>query len=89
MALLFIIQIIFFNALMGKMNGRFLRMGQWLHNQNYEILGNTVKSRGLISYMSIVGYFYILTPFVTLLLWFIFMIKDAGSNNREYNLKNP
>ena len=39
--------------------------------------------------MSIVGYFYIVTPFVTLFLWFIFMIKDAGSKNRDYNHKNP
>ena len=89
MALLFIIQIIFFNALMGKMNGRFLSMSQWLHSQAYEVLGNTIKSKGLITYMSIVGYFYIVTPFLTLLLWFIFMIKDAGSNDREYNHKNP
>ena len=44
MAFLFICQIIFFNAMLGKLNGRFLRMRQWIHFQDYEVLGNTVKS---------------------------------------------
>lgn len=74
---------------MGKVNGRFLRMVQWLHDMDFEILGNVIKSPGMITYLSIIGYTYIIFPFVTLILWFVFLIKDAGSNDREYKMENP
>jgi hypothetical protein len=74
---------------MGKLNGRFLRMVQWLHDMDFEILGNVIKSPCTITYLSIIGYTYIIFPFVTLILWFCFLINDAGTNDKKYNMENP
>ena len=74
---------------MGKVNGRFLRMVQWLHDMDFEILGNCIKSPCMITYLSIIGYTYLIFPFVTLILWFCFLINDAGTNDRKYNMENP
>ena len=66
---------------MTKMNGRFLRMIQWVHYLDFEILGNVIKSGFVVTYLSIVGYIYLLTPFITLILWAVYMYVDASKNS--------
>lgn len=89
MALLFVIQIFFFHAILGKMNGRLFRMKAWVHSLDFEVMGNVVKSDCTVTYLTIIGYFYVFMPFITLILWLVYMLKDAGTNEREYNHKNP
>ena len=79
---------------MGKLNGRFLRMQQWLHDMDFEIFGNNIKSGLVMTYLTIVGYSYIVFPFLTLLLWGVYMFKDADKlkdikPDSELNYENP
>jgi len=53
-------------------------MAQWIHYQDFEILGNVVKPDRWVNYLSIVGYSYLIFPFVTLLLWCFSLAKDSG-----------
>jgi len=78
MGVLLVLQFVFFIVLMGKLNGRFARMAQWIHYQDFEILGNVVKPDRWVNYLSIVGYSYLIFPFVTLLLWCFSLAKDSG-----------
>ena len=80
MVLLFIIQIMIYNTMMTRLNGRFLRMVQWVHYQDFEILGNVVKSGFVVTWMSIIGYVYIITPFISLILWAVYMYVDSSKN---------
>ena len=89
MCLLFLLQVIIYNSLMTKMNGRFLRMVQWVHFLDFEILGNYVKGGFVVTYLSIVGYFYLITPFITLILWAVYMYIDASKNSQDTDHKNP
>ena len=89
MCLLFIVQIVIYNSLMSKMNGRVLRMVQWLHSLDFEIFGNHIKSSPVMTYMTVVGYVYIVSPFFTLLLWAFYMFKDAAKNEQTMDRKNP
>ena len=77
MGVLMVLQFCFFIILMGKLNGRPLRMVQWAHFQDFEILGNIIKPARWITYISIIGYSYLVFPFVTLFLWFAVLLKDA------------
>ena len=89
MCLLFICQIIIYNSLMSKMNGRALRMVQWVHYMDFEILGNVVKNRFIVIYLTVVGYFYMVAPFITLILWVVYMFIDASKNEQKLDHKNP
>ena len=89
MAILFVLQILIYISLMSKVNGRLLRMTQWLHSMDFEIFGNSVKSGSTMTYLSVVGYFYIVAPFITLLLWAFYMFKDAARNDQILDKKNP
>ena len=64
-------------------------MIQWVHFQDFEILGNVVKSGFVCTWMSIVGYVYICAPFITLILWAVYMYIDASKNNQDVDHKNP
>ena len=88
-SLLFVLQLVFFIVMMTRLNGRFLRMSQWLHALEFQILGNTIKPQALIAYLSIVGYSYLTLPFVTLVFWTSFLVKDATDHGRKLDLKNP
>lgn len=77
MVLLFIVQIIIYNSLMTKVNGRALRMIQWVHSMDFEILGNSVKSGFMVSYLTVIGYVYLITPFLSLIVWIAIMMVDA------------
>lgn len=88
MCLLFVCQVIIYNNLMSKLNGRFLRMIQWIHFMDFEILGNTVKSGFVVTYLTIIGYFYLITPFITLILWIVYMMVDAAKNEQKLNHEN-
>ena len=55
---------------------------------DFEILGEEyIKGPALMVYLAIVGYSYIIYPFVTLLLWGIYLFKDAEKQDMDY--KNP
>ena len=56
---------------------------------DFEILGNHVKSGFIVTYLSIVGYVYLLCPFITLILWAVFMLKDAAKNEQVLDHSNP
>ena len=75
--------------MMGRLNGRFLRMTQWVHYLDFEILGNNIKSKFVVNWLSIVGYVYIVTPFITLILWAIYLYIDASKNDQDIDHKNP
>jgi hypothetical protein len=89
MAILFVLQIVIYNSIMSKLNGRALRMVQWLHSLDFEILGNCIKGKGMITYLSIVGYMYLVAPFITLILWAFYIFKDAAKNDQSLDFKNP
>lgn len=44
LAFLFVAQVYIFVKMLGKLNGRFLRMNQFVHSLDFAILGNGVKS---------------------------------------------
>ena len=89
MCLLFLIQIIIYNSLMSKIKGRFFSMNEWIHYLDFEILGNFVKGGLLVTYMQIVGYVYLIAPFITLILWAAFMYIDASKNSETIDHENP
>jgi len=51
-----------------------LRMTQWLHFVDIEIFGNIVKPTRWIVWLSVIGYSYLIFPFVTLILWIVLLI---------------
>ena len=69
-------------------NGRILRMPQWIHSLNFAILGNQVKSPFVTNYLTVVGYTYMVFPFVTLFLWVALLVKDASKNGAKLDLAN-
>ena len=78
MGVLMVLQFLFFIIMMGRLNGRPMRMVQWAHFLDFEILGNIVKPPRWITYISVIGYSYMIYPFVTLLLWFSVLLKDSS-----------
>lgn len=88
LAFLFVAQIYIFVKMLGKLNGRFLRMGQWVHSLDFAILGNGVKSGPAVVYLNVVGYSYLLFPFLTLILWVVYLIRDAGKNDAPLDSSN-
>lgn len=89
LAVLFFLQLAIFVLFLGKLNGRFLRMTQWIHSLDFEILGNIIKPTGTVTYLSIIGYSYLLFPFVTLIFWGAVLIKDASRYEQDLNKRNP
>lgn len=89
MGILMVLQFIFFIILMGKLNGNFTHMVRWVHFQDFEILGNIVKPGRWVGYLSMVGYSYMIMPFVTLFVWFFSLMKDASKHDKTLDYKNP
>ena len=89
MGILMTVQIYFFVTLMGRLNGRGLHMVHWIHSQDFEIFGNIVKSARWVNYLSIVGYSYLIFPFVTLILWFVSLTKAAKKDKKKLDHQNP
>jgi len=48
-----------------------------------------VKGGFTVTWLSIVGYFYIVTPFISLILWAFYMFIDASKNKHDIDHKNP
>lgn len=69
-------------------NGRILRLPQWVHSLDFAILGNKVKSPFVTYYLTVIGYSYIVFPFITLVLWVALLIKDASKNDAKLDLAN-
>lgn len=49
-ALLIIAQIFFMVGMFGNLNGRFLRMQQWIHSLDFDVFGNAVKPPMIMTY---------------------------------------
>ena len=62
-----------FIVLMGRLNGRILRLYQWVHWLDFEILGNIVKPVRWIVWLYAIGVSYLIFPFVTLALWVVYL----------------
>ena len=62
---------------MGRLNGRFLRLIQWVHWLDFEIFGKGYKSTGWVVYLYMIGLSYLLYPFLTMILWIAYLANDA------------
>ena len=82
MGLLIVVMVLCFFMILNAMNGRISRMDQYIHNLDFEIFDYREKSDGgaFYYYLGMIGYTYIIFPFVAVLYWGILLIIDSSTD---------
>ena len=55
---------------------------------DFDILGNVIKSSTVVTMLSIVGYSYLLFPFLTLFVWVGYLMRDAEQEYGDLDYDN-
>lgn len=79
LCLLLVVQIFCFAFLMDKINGRVTQMRNFFQHLMFDLFGHE-KPNGLVTYLLIVGYSFLIMPFATLIVWAAILFSQGHPN---------
>ena len=76
LCLLLVVQIFCFAFIMDKINGRVFQMRNYFQYLTFDLFGHE-KPDGLVTYLLIVGYSFLIMPFVTIIVWAVTLFVEG------------